>query len=239
MNVAGQQQYRGRLMTDEPMSRHTSWRLGGPADHYYVPADLEDLQQFMADLDADIDVLWIGLGSNLLVRDGGIRGQVIAPTGCFEANSPGRGWQSLRAVRRAVARKLAKLLPARKGLAGAEFFAGIPGTVGGALAMNAGAFGGETWECGRTVEIMIDRPAICDSATPDEFEVGYRQRRACRSKEWFVAADVPIFRATDADADESNYSPVAAQAQGHAADRACRVLRFGVQEPAGRACRAA
>ncbi len=66
-------------MFDEPMSKHTSWRLGGPADRYYVPADLEDLQNFLADLETGLDILWVGLGSNMLVRDGGFRGLVIAP----------------------------------------------------------------------------------------------------------------------------------------------------------------
>ena len=79
MNVASRQSIKGKLMFDEPMSKHTSWRLGGPADRYYVPVDLQDLQIFLADLDSGIDILWVGLGSNMLVRDGGFRGQVIAP----------------------------------------------------------------------------------------------------------------------------------------------------------------
>ena len=79
MNVAKNRSSKGKLMFDEPMSKHTSWRLGGPADRYYVPADLLDLQHYLAGLETDIDILWVGLGSNLLVRDGGFRGQVIAP----------------------------------------------------------------------------------------------------------------------------------------------------------------
>ena len=144
MNAASQHsQLRGKMLRDEPMSRHTSWRLGGPADRYYVPADLADLQQFLAQLEPDIDVLWVGLGSNMLVRDGGFRGQVIAPLNALkqiELQLDG----NLYVECGSSCARLAKFCQ-KKGLAGADFFAGIPGTVGGALAMNAGAFGGETW----------------------------------------------------------------------------------------------
>ena len=88
MNAASRKEsMRGRLLLNEPMAKHTSWRLGGPADRYYVPADLEDLQNFLAALDDDVDLLWVGLGSNLLVRDGGFRGQVIAPLNALKTGS--------------------------------------------------------------------------------------------------------------------------------------------------------
>jgi len=100
MNVASKQSIKGKLMFDEPMSKHTSWRLGGPADRYYVPSDLQDLQNYLADLSTDLDILWVGLGSNMLVRDGGFRGQVIAPLNALnEIHSVVRNWQSSAANR--------------------------------------------------------------------------------------------------------------------------------------------
>ena len=184
MNVASQQTNKGRLMFDEPMSKHTSWRLGGPADCYYVPADLPDLQVFLAELDPEMDLLWVGLGSNLLVRDGGFRGQVIAPLNALNAitlNADG----SLYVEAGVSCAKLAKFCHKHE-LAGADFFAGIPGTVGGALAMNAGAFGGETWSAVEQL-FMLDRHGLLTERDPAEFEIGYRQV-TIPQQEWFAAA---------------------------------------------------
>ena len=184
MNVAGELSMRGKLTLDEPMSRHTSWRLGGPADRYYVPADLQDLQEYLAGLDAGMEILWVGLGSNLLVRDGGIRGQVIAPLNALRQihlQLDGR----LYAECGISCAKLAKYCR-KKELAGADFFAGIPGTVGGALAMNAGAFGGETWASVEQL-IMIDRQGRLSQREPSEFKVGYRHVELPQ-QEWFAAA---------------------------------------------------
>ena len=187
MNVAAKASNRGKLMFDEPMSKHTSWRLGGPADRYYVPADLQDLQAFLAGLDPDVDLLWVGLGSNLLVRDGGFRGQVVAPLNALrEIRLQDDG--SLYVECGVSCAKLAKFCH-KQNLAGADFFAGIPGTVGGALAMNAGAFGGETWAAVQRV-IMIDRQGSLIERVPQDFEIGYRNVALPRS-EWFAAA---IFR---------------------------------------------
>ena len=199
MNVASSNlSLRGKLMLDEPMARHTSWRLGGPADSYYVPADLADLQHFLAQLDAATEVLWVGLGSNLLVRDGGFRGQVIAPLNALkqiELQLDG----DLYAECGSSCARLAKYCQ-KKGLAGADFFAGIPGTVGGALAMNAGAFGGETWAAVQQL-IMIDRQGQLHHRQVDEFEVGYRHVGLPQA-EWFAAA---LFRfAPRANDEESN-----------------------------------
>jgi UDP-N-acetylmuramate dehydrogenase len=199
MNVVSSKlSLRGKLMLDEPMARHTSWRLGGPADSYYVPADLADLQQFLAQLDPDIELLWVGLGSNLLVRDGGFRGQVIAPLNALKQIELQIDGELYVECGSSCAR-LAKFCQ-KKGLAGADFFAGIPGTVGGALAMNAGAFGGETWTAVRQL-IMIDRQGQLHQREVDEFEVGYRHVELPKS-EWFAAA---LFRfAPRVDGDESN-----------------------------------
>ena len=199
MNVANSKQsLRGKLMLDEPMARHTSWRLGGPADSYYVPADLADLQQFLAQMDPDTELLWVGLGSNLLVRDGGFRGQVIAPLNALKQIELQLDGEIYAECGSSCAR-LAKYCQ-KKGLAGADFFAGIPGTVGGALAMNAGAFGGETWTAVQQL-IMIDRQGQLHQREVDEFEVGYRHVRLPQA-EWFAAA---LFRfAPRGDDEESN-----------------------------------
>ncbi len=184
MNVASKHSITGKLMFDEPMSKHTSWRLGGPADRYYVPGDLQDLQNYLAALSTDLDILWVGLGSNMLVRDGGFRGQVIAPLNALNEihlNEDG----SLYAESGVSCAKLAKFCR-KQGLAGADFFAGIPGTVGGALAMNAGAFGGETWAAVEQL-IMLDRYGRLVERSATEFEVGYR-RVSLPQQEWFAAA---------------------------------------------------
>ncbi len=184
MNVASNRSIKGKLMLDEPMSKHTSWRLGGPADRYYIPADLVDLQYFLAGLEPDIDILWIGLGSNLLVRDGGFRGQVIAPLNSLkEIRLQPDG---LLYVESGIScAKLAKFCQ-KQGFDGADFFAGIPGTIGGALAMNAGAFGGETWSMVEQV-VMIDRAGNLVERSPAEFEVDYRHV-GLPQQEWFAAA---------------------------------------------------
>ncbi len=199
MNVASSKlSLRGKLMLDEPMARHTSWRLGGPAESYYVPADLADLHQFLSQLDPDIELLWVGLGSNLLVRDGGFRGQVIAPLNALKQIELQLDGELYVECGSSCAR-LAKFCQ-KKGLAGADFFAGIPGTVGGALAMNAGAFGGETWSTVQQL-IMIDRQGQLHQREVDEFEVGYRHVELPKS-EWFAAA---LFRfAPRVDGEESN-----------------------------------
>jgi len=184
MNVASDRSIKGSLMFDEPMSKHTSWRLGGPADQYYVPADLTDLQYFLAQLEPEIEILWIGLGSNLLVRDGGFRGVVIAPLNSLrEIHLDPDG--ALYVESGTSCARLAKFCQ-KQGLDGADFFAGIPGTVGGALAMNAGAFGGETWTMVEQV-IMIDRAGNLVERSPAEFEVDYRHVSSPR-QEWFAAA---------------------------------------------------
>ena len=193
MNAAADQNFRGRLLRDEPMSRHTSWRLGGPADFYYVPEDLEDLQNYLARLDQGADVLWVGLGSNLLVRDGGIRGHVIAPLGALKQTRLEEDG-SLYVECGVSCAKLAKVCQ-REGLAGGDFFAGIPGTVGGALAMNAGAFGGETWAVVESVT-MIDRNGKLSQRTPAQFEVGYRHV-AVPPGQWFVAANFRFDKRAD------------------------------------------
>jgi UDP-N-acetylmuramate dehydrogenase len=184
MMMAARQSIKGKLKFDEPMWKHTSWRLGGSADRYYIPADLQDLQHYLGTLESDIEILWIGLGSNLLVRDGGFRGQVIAPLNALREMSLDAA--GLLYVESGVScARLARFCQ-KNGLGGADFFAGIPGTVGGALAMNAGAFGGETWTAVEQL-VMIDRDGKLTERSPAEFEVAYRHVDLPQA-EWFAAA---------------------------------------------------
>jgi UDP-N-acetylmuramate dehydrogenase len=179
---------RGRLLQDEPMSRHTSWRVGGPADRYFEPADIGDLAIFLASLPAGEPLLWIGLGSNLLVRDAGVRGTVINTSGLSALNWLGDG--RLRAEAGVPCAKVARTC-ARGGFTGAEFLCGIPGSMGGALAMNAGAFGGETWSIVERAE-TIDRGGNLHTRTRAGFSIGYREVHLPVAEEWFVAAVLTV-----------------------------------------------
>lgn len=164
--------FRGRLRHDEPMSRHTHWRVGGPARLFFVPADRADLADFLRALEPSLPVHFVGLGSNLLVRDQGIGGAVV----CL-----GRSFREVRradsgAVEAGAATPCTLLAKSCSswGVGPAEFFAGIPGTVGGALAMNAGAFGGETWDSVEAVETM-DRQGIEHTRAREQYRPGYRR----------------------------------------------------------------
>ncbi|MBA3562553.1 MAG: UDP-N-acetylmuramate dehydrogenase [Gammaproteobacteria bacterium] len=174
----------GRLLKNEPMALHTSWRAGGPAEMFFSPASLDDLAAFLRSLAGDEPVLWLGLGSNLLVRDGGLKGVVIA-THRVLRKLERVGDHSVRAEAGVPCAKLARHC-ARWGLGPAEFFAGIPGTVGGALAMNAGAFGGETWQHVVDVDV-IDRSGEIVTRGFGEYRVGYRSVEG-PAEEWFLAA---------------------------------------------------
>lgn len=174
---------RGELMLNEPMERHCSWRTGGPVRQLYKPADSADLQAFLQQLPEDEPVLWIGLGSNLLVRDGGYAGTAILTMGALQRMEILDG-DILCAEAGVTCAKLARTT-AREGYTGLEFFAGIPGTIGGALAMNAGAFGGETWEHVVRVETIDHRGRVRERA-PEEFVVHYREVEKPQG-EWFLA----------------------------------------------------
>ncbi len=174
----------GELRSNEPMSRHTSWRVGGPAELFFVPANIDDLQSFLRELDDEMPVFWFGIGSNLLVREGGLPGVVISATKILRdldqvdhyVVRAGSGVPCTQLARKCI----------RWGLGPSEFFAGIPGTVGGALAMNAGAHGGETWERVESVR-TIDRDGEIHERAPGEYTVGYRSV-AGPPNEWFLEA---------------------------------------------------
>jgi len=182
---------RGEFRHDEPMSRHTSWRAGGKADRAYVPADLDDLCVFLATIPDDEPVHVVGLGSNLLVRDGGVRGTVVFTHGALkriEVEDDGYIYAEAGVASPKVSR-----FAATHDFEGAEFLAGIPGTVGGALAMNAGCYGSETWDRVASV-LSVNRKGERTERSPGEYNLGYRHCErivaadAPRTEEWFIAA---------------------------------------------------
>src|SRR5688572_21847137 len=167
------------------MSRHTSWHVGGPAEVFFNPRDRSELAAFLRTIPADVPIFWIGLGSNLLVRDGGLPGVVISTHGTLDrlerlnetTVSAEAGVACARVARQCI----------KWGLGPAEFFAGIPGTVGGALAMNAGAFGGETWRHVIEVE-TIDRQGRVRTRQASEYRIAYRSVALPVQDEWFLGA---------------------------------------------------
>ena len=176
---------RGELRRNEPMSRHVTWRTGGSADRSYVPADLDDLAAFLRQLPPQEPLLFVGLGSNLLVRDGGWRGTAVL---MHAASRRPQMREGLIYAEAGVASPKVARFAALHDLEGAEFLAGVPGTVGGALAMNAGCYGGETWDIVERVA-TIDRQGRIVQRGRDDYDIGYRR---CALKipgdEWFAAA---------------------------------------------------
>ena len=175
---------RGEIRFGESMAKHTSWRVGGPADYWFVPEDKSDLAAFLAVLPEDVPLLWTGLGSNLLVRDGGIRGAVVCThQGLSSIKTTTTGEMNVGA---GAAWAKAARYSGRAGLSGAECMAGIPGTVGGALAMNAGAYGRETWDIVNRAEVL-GRDGRLEIRTRAEFRAGYRSV-SLGDNEWFTGA---------------------------------------------------
>jgi UDP-N-acetylmuramate dehydrogenase len=185
VTVAIAPEFAARVRREEPLSRYTSWHVGGPAEVLFNPQDREDLQGFLKSLPAHVPVSWIGLGSNLLVRDGGLRGVVISTHGTLDALTRLSATE-VRAEAGVACARIARQC-VKWGLGPAEFFAGIPGTLGGALAMNAGAFGGETWSAVQSLE-TIDRSGAIHVRARAEYQVSYRHVVAPQASEWFVSA---------------------------------------------------
>ncbi|HEU0219798.1 MAG TPA: UDP-N-acetylmuramate dehydrogenase [Gallionella sp.] len=191
MNMSEPKQFkteglRGEMRRDVSMSRHTSWRAGGVAERMYRPADLDDLLAFLRGLPTGEPLHAVGLGSNLLVRDGGLRGTVLLLHGALgglrlEADG------SIYAEAGVPGAKLARFA-ALHDLRGAAFCAGIPGTVGGMLAMNAGCYGSEIWEKVLRVQ-TVNRHGEVRMRTAEDYEIGYRHVVLREpTEEWFVAA---------------------------------------------------
>jgi len=174
---------RGKLLANEPLSNYTSWRTGGPADYVFIPADLDDFSNFLRELPKTVPVTLLGLGSNTLIRDGGVEGVVVITQGALNKLEYSNR-DVVRAEAGVASAQLARST-ARTGFSGLEFMAGIPGTVGGALAMNAGCFGGEIWRFVQQVE-TINRHGEIKIRSLADFEIGYRS--VVRPEgEWFVA----------------------------------------------------
>jgi UDP-N-acetylmuramate dehydrogenase len=179
---------KGRLLKQEKLAKYTSWRVGGPADQLYIAENRQDLINFIKTLSPSEPVFWMGLGSNLLVRDGGIRGTVINTKGRLKEmrlSVDGTVYVEAGVPCAHVARFCGE-----QGLIGAEFLAGIPGTMGGALKMNAGAFGGETWSLVNSVD-MLDATGNVTNRKPEEFQVAYRSVKGF-DNEWFLSCQLTL-----------------------------------------------
>lgn len=187
---------RGKLQHDISLDKYTSWRVGGKAKQLFLPADVDDLQVFLQSLPKAEPLFWLGLGSNILIRDGGLNATVILTQGALNTiekidDHIVRGEAGVACAQFARA-------CARMNLVGAEFLAGIPGTIGGALCMNAGCFDGETWDWISAVE-TIDRQGNIHIRTPEEFKIAYRHVES-PMEEWFIAGH---FRLQDGDKQQS------------------------------------
>jgi UDP-N-acetylmuramate dehydrogenase len=182
-----QSRLRGRLLAHEPMARRVSWRAGGTAARAYVPKDLADLQLFLQLVPPREPVVFVGLGSNLLVRDGGFDGTVVL---MHDTQGEMRLDGELVFAAAGVAAPKVARFAATHGLEGAEFLAGVPGTVGGALAMNAGCYGAETWEFVARAD-TVDRRGRLRARTPADFEIGYRHVRLAVDERRFPTEGEP------------------------------------------------
>jgi UDP-N-acetylmuramate dehydrogenase len=179
---------RGELSHDESMARHVSWRAGGKAKSFFKPADLDDLRAYLPTLPANEPVLMVGLGSNLLVRDGGFDGTVVLTTPQLGGIKLAADKAEVEAGAGAASPHVAKFA-AKHGLGGAEWLAGVPGTIGGALAMNAGCYGTETWD--QVIDcVTVDRQGVLHTRHAADFDIGYRhvQAKSAAGDEYFVSA---------------------------------------------------
>lgn len=199
--------YQGELLTNTSLAKYNTWHVGGLAEIVYKPKDLQDLQEFLATYnniassvtrDINKEITWLGLGSNVLIRDGGLKGLVIITN-----NGKDKGLNTLEVIQDPMhgelvsvgagvpCAKLAKFLVDRN-YSKSAFWAGIPGTMGGALAMNAGCYGVETWEAVVKVQV-INRLGELKILYPEDFEINYRHAKfKTLDKEgdeyWFVNA---------------------------------------------------
>jgi UDP-N-acetylmuramate dehydrogenase len=176
--------YQGQLLFNEPLADYTTWRVGGTAKQLYKPKGIADLALFLRQLPKDEPLVWLGLGSNSLIRDSGFRGTVVVTQGCLKDMALLDNG-SVRVEAGVSCATMARFC-ARADLSGGEFWAGIPGTMGGALRMNAGCSGGETWQTVIEVETM-NRQGEIRVRKPEEFEIAYRHVSGLQD-EWFIAA---------------------------------------------------
>lgn len=175
----------GQLLLNESLADYTTWRVGGIADRIYKPVSIEDLSLFLRQLPENELILWLGLGSNSLIKDTGFKGTVIITQGCLKQIRILEDHKVY--VEAGVSCATMARFCARNYLAGGEFWAGIPGTMGGALRMNAGCFNGETWRFVEEVETM-NRSGQKRTRKAEEFDISYRHVFGLDAEEWFVSA---------------------------------------------------
>jgi UDP-N-acetylenolpyruvoylglucosamine reductase len=184
---------RGKLLFDVSLKELTTWKIGGTADQLYWPHDLFDLQNFIKTVPKDTPITWLGLGSNSLVSDKGVRGVVILTQGALKEiseefwESPDGNSVSLIRAESGAASAQAARFSVKLQRTGIEFLAGVPGSIGGALVMNAGACGGEAWQYVHHVE-TLDREGVIHERFPQDFEISYRSVKGLPQDEWFVSA---------------------------------------------------
>ena len=182
---------RGRLALDEPLAPFTWLRVGGPADVLFLPEDADDLAAFLKGLDPAVPVMAIGVGSNLLVRDGGVEGVVIRLGKGFATIEP-RGENQIYAGAAVLDASLAKAA-AQAGIAGLEFFRGVPGAIGGACMMNAGCYGAET------KDVLVEAYALNRAGEPVTLtnqDMGFSYRRSAAAAGGGLIFTGALFRGT-------------------------------------------
>ncbi|WP_454786063.1 UDP-N-acetylmuramate dehydrogenase [Legionella sp. WA2024007413] len=177
-------EFQGSLLYNESLAEYTTWRVGGPAAKLYKPISIADLALFLRQLPETEPLLWLGLGSNSLIRDTGFPGTVILTQGCLKEIAL-LDKQIVKVEAGVSCASMARFC-ARNNLSGGEFWAGIPGTMGGALRMNAGCHGGETWQFVVELQTMTRNGEI-RIRKPQEYEVVYRHV-SVPPDEWFISA---------------------------------------------------
>lgn len=178
-----QSHLQGDLLENEPLVGCNTWKVGGPARYLYHPHDVDDLTNFIKQVPGELPILFLGLGSNVLIRDSGFSGIVVITQGRLKTLQQ-LDDVTIYAQAGVSCAKVARYA-ARLGLEGAEFLAGVPGTIGGALAMNAGCHGHETWEFVKSVE-TIDRQGHQKIKSKQDFEISYRRVKGV-ADEWFLS----------------------------------------------------
>jgi UDP-N-acetylmuramate dehydrogenase len=175
---------RGKLLLNEPLGPYTWFRVGGAVDALFIPADADDLADFLGALDPAVPVTVLGVGSNVIVRDGGVEGVVIRLAGRAWGQVTAEG-DTITAGAGALDAMVAKA-SAKAGIAGLEFYAGIPGTIGGALTMNAGCYGAETKDVLVSARGVTRRGERVEFALAD-FGYTYRHSEAPEDVIWVEA----------------------------------------------------
>jgi len=187
---------KGEFHQNHPLAIYTSWQIGGPAEYFYHPTDLSDLATFLKNWKLEPVVL-LGAGTNVLIRDGGIKGVVIYLRGSLNELS-GLDDFTIRAEAGVSCSRLVQQC-VHLNFIDAAFLAGIPGTIGGALAMNAGAFGDTIWNHVIAVE-TINRKGEIKNRAATEFTPSYRKVVGLAQDEWFVAGHLQFASDNEAEA---------------------------------------